>query len=312
MDSAVLIVMALLYAAAVAIVGLGHLVSGHRWVGAVLVLAGGYLFASMLADVMGSEGLPSSSPFHMAANAASFCALAWGAVIRHRESGRVPSAHVLTSAVSSVVFWNSLFDWSNWRESTGVLVGVLVAAAFWLIVGRRLSRTRSDRSGVPEPSIHMQRQHKRILVSVGSAAVIAAVSVGWYALPGSTPYFWGHRRHFDRVVGFISTQALPPNKMVLFTDANPEPTQGGPKWDLSGQISALRTDDGRLFVMILTRDRHHGGMYGYLFSGTAPRKELGPDSWDGTLASFSAPGDREWFVSKRLSDQWWSVYNDLD
>lgn len=309
---AVLTVVALLYASAVAVVGLGHLMSGHRWIGTILVLAGGYLFASVTAEAMGLRGPPLAPAFPVAAHAVSFCGLAWGAVIRHREGGRIPIAHVLTSAVSCVVFWRSLFEWSGGRESTGSLVGVLVASAFWFVVGRRLRRTLSGHVRAPKPSSPIQRRRQRVLVTVGSTGVVVALGLGWYALPGSTPYFWAHERHFDRVVGFISAQALPPNQVALFTDGDPVPTWGGPKWDLSGQISALRTDDGRLFVMILTEDHHHAGMYGYLFSGSEPRKELGPDSWGGTHQSFGAPGDREWFVSRRISAQWWSVYNDLD
>jgi hypothetical protein len=148
---------------------------------------------------------------------------------------------------------------------------------------------------------------------VGAALILAMSSFGWYYLPGSIVYFWIHQRHFEHVARFIASQSLPPDEVALFTDGDPVPTRGGPKWDLTGQISAMRTGDGNLAVMILTRDLHHAGMFGYLFSERAPsQKELGPDSWSGSHESFGIPGDREWFVSKRLSSQWWSVYNDLD
>ena len=77
----------------------------------------------------------------------------------------------------------------------------------------------------------------------------------------------------------------------------------------AGDVWAQRTADGKLKVVIETRDLGHAGEYGFAYS-EAP---LIPTKLDGEWLSLDVPGRLNLVLPRmRIDDHWWEVVYNLD
>lgn len=65
----------------------------------------------------------------------------------------------------------------------------------------------------------------------------------------------------------------------------------------TGLLSAMRTEDGRLIVLIITNDQHHAGVYGLIHSSG----KLAPEEMRFLFGAGLMPD------SKRIDEHWWRV-----
>ena len=130
-------------------------------------------------------------------------------------------------------------------------------------------------------------------------AVVFSGAIWWIASgsPGHTDFYW-QRARYERIVARARAMPLTPGSQTNTT------------------IEGCRVDIGRngagsYTVTITTADRHHAGVYGYVFSDvplTAHPNANYPD-----YPEVDNPGDMP-FADKRIIGQnghWWSVYNNL-
>jgi hypothetical protein len=151
-----------------------------------------------------------------------------------------------------------------------------------------------------------------LLVAAGVFA--GAAWLGFGRSSADRRAFAVRQSELDAIVAAVSREPMAVGETTLFTFSSGRLTRGGVTGNnLGGQIAARKTADGRLFVMVVTADHHHAGIFGFLYASAPPQPhELGPDSWSGEQTSFKVPGDREWWVREAMTPQWWSVENRLD
>ena len=80
-----------------------------------------------------------------------------------------------------------------------------------------------------------------------------------------------------------------------------EVLQGG---DGAGLVWAEMTPEGKLKVVIETKDLGHAGYYGYAYTEAAPPKQV--TDWGG----YDLPGPLNG-VDKKIDDHWWAVENPM-
>jgi hypothetical protein len=72
----------------------------------------------------------------------------------------------------------------------------------------------------------------------------------------------------------------------------------------AGSVWAERTADGKLKVVIETRDVGHAGTYGFAYTEASPPTQM--TDWD----AYDLPGPVN-HVDKKIDDHWWAVQNPL-
>lgn len=156
-----------------------------------------------------------------------------------------------------------------------------------------------------------------LLLIVVAAGVIFLFQFRSTTYPGKSD-FDSKKAELESIVRRISEMQMPREQPVFFTcDSH---------WDwLTLQrcddnsnrlhyVSAVRLNNGRLVVSIITANLGHRGMYGYVYSsGTlAAPHEIGPNTWNGNETSIKVAADLEWWVEESLPDNWWAVSNRLN
>ena len=167
----------------------------------------------------------------------------------------------------------------------------------------------------------MSKRNKIILALC--SLVVGVVTLGSYAL-----YTWlamgageFHHQRFEAIVAEVRRRHPPTCTTCEVTFriddfSNPQslrPWVRGEelvqRGEGAGRVWARWTEDGKLKVVIQTRDYGHAGEYGFAFSDVPLTKEpfMGSSDWYGV----DVPGDL-FLVGEQIDERWWSVLNNLD
>jgi hypothetical protein len=128
------------------------------------------------------------------------------------------------------------------------------------------------------------------------------------------------RKNLEAVVAYVRTSGIKPGQQSEFLISNLtdprsirpiKPHQGFTPGEDAGHAWADVAEDGKLKVVIETRDLGHAGMYGFAFSDSAlsPKSTGGDNDW----FTLDVPG-RLNYVQRhmKIDDHWWEVINNLD
>jgi hypothetical protein len=87
------------------------------------------------------------------------------------------------------------------------------------------------------------------------------------------------------------------------------PGEGQERGRGAGNVWAQKTPDGKLKVVIETRDLGHAGEYGFAYSEVP----LSPTAFGGDWLSLDVPGRLQLALpSMQIDDRWWEVVYNLD
>lgn len=87
------------------------------------------------------------------------------------------------------------------------------------------------------------------------------------------------------------------------------PEEGRERGQGAGSVWAQRTPEGRLMVVIETRDLGHAGEYGFAYSEVP----LSPTAFGGGWLSLDVPGHLQLALpSMQIDERWWGVVYNLD
>ena len=130
------------------------------------------------------------------------------------------------------------------------------------------------------------------------------------------------RQRFEGVVDQVRELGLKPGesadlrlddvyqpKSLRLRKANEELEEALAKEEIvkrAGDVWATMTADGKLKVVIETRDLGHAGEYGFAYSEAllAPT----PPAWSRDVLRLDLPGDL-YYSRRKINDHWWEVYN---
>lgn len=150
-------------------------------------------------------------------------------------------------------------------------------------------------------------------------------SIGWIlvhftplgiVLRQNSGYF--DRAHFDAVVAQVRLMPLTPDKETSFrlddlADAKSlrpvKPDESFHRGAGAGRVWALLNKDGKLTVVIETRDLGHAGEYGFAYSDIP----LVARPWEGGWSTLDVPSRLQLVQpDMKIDDHWWKVLNNLD
>ncbi|MBK9258680.1 MAG: hypothetical protein IPM54_02465 [Polyangiaceae bacterium] len=127
-----------------------------------------------------------------------------------------------------------------------------------------------------------------------------------------------HRKHFEAVVARVRSMAPAPGQEARFRLDDPsEPTSlrfVAPAEEFargagSGTVWAAVTPDGKLKVVIETRDLGHAGEYGFAYSDVP----LSPQPFGGAWSTIDVPGHINLVKpDMNIDEHWWKVLYNLD
>jgi len=146
----------------------------------------------------------------------------------------------------------------------------------------------------------MKRTRLLLIAPVLPAALIG-ICAGWLVTsgsPGNVDFYW-RRAKYESIVAQAKAVPLSPG-------AQTQARLDGFKVDI--EVNSR----GSYTLTITTRDLHHAGVYGYVFSDAPLAAHPNPNYPD--LPAVDSPGNMP-FADKPILGQhghWWSVYNDLD
>jgi len=146
----------------------------------------------------------------------------------------------------------------------------------------------------------MKRTRLLLIAPVLPAGLIV-ICAGWLVTsgsPGNVDFYW-RRAKYESIVAHAKALPLAPG-------AQTQTTLEGFKVDIE------LNSRGAYTLTITTRDLHHAGVYGYVFSDATLAAH--PNANYPELPAVDNPGNMP-FADKRILGQqghWWSVYNDLD
>jgi len=163
------------------------------------------------------------------------------------------------------------------------------------------------------------RARKAVLIVVGAILGAGTLAISWTVisfmsalLPDGGAF---DRPRFEAVVAEVRRMPIPAGQQVRLRladlqdprslrPADDEPlVRGGG----AGLVWAERTGDGKLKVVIETRDAGHAGEYGFAYS-EAPLKTT---PLDANWSMVDVPG-RLTILGSRIDEHWWSVLFNLD
>lgn len=163
-------------------------------------------------------------------------------------------------------------------------------------------------------------KRNKIILALGS--LVGVVMLGSYALYSwlaAGPGEFDHQR-FEAIVAEVRRRQLPTCATCVITFrlddlSNPQSLrpwgaeETAQRGEGAGRVWANRTEDGKLKVVIETRDYGHAGEYGFAFSDVPLKKEpfMGSSDW----YRIDVPGDL-YLVREQIDEHWWSVLYNLD
>jgi hypothetical protein len=101
----------------------------------------------------------------------------------------------------------------------------------------------------------------------------------------------------------VALRVRPFSSQLVETDARLE------RGDGAGRVWASRTKDGRLKVVIETRDLGHTGQYGFAYSDV----QLTPQRLDENWSTIDVPSKLQIVdADAKIDEHWWRVLNNLD
>ena len=165
---------------------------------------------------------------------------------------------------------------------------------------------------------------KQTILRISCAALLLAVGVG--ALLTFTPlgsalrvklgFF--DRKHYEAVVAQVRTMSPAAGgeiQLRLDDPADPaslrklKPGEFFHRGDGAGNVWARVAPDGKLKVVIQTRDLGHAGEHGFAYSDVP----LTPTAWTGAWSFLDVPGRLQLVQpDMKIDDHWWKVLNNLD
>jgi hypothetical protein len=166
-----------------------------------------------------------------------------------------------------------------------------------------------------------QRKRRLVAAAIGCSSLLVVLGGGLLLI-----YLWlAHdafpekRANLEKIVAAVQAAGLKPGETRYFRvspDLKPssfQPDAGAPAMTiLAGQVVANALSDGRLAVVIITDDRGHAGLHGYVYaSAPLTAAEIGPDTWGGKETSIKLPGTHEWWVDRKIDDRWYEVSHNL-
>ena len=165
-----------------------------------------------------------------------------------------------------------------------------------------------------------QEMKKKVVVGLGCLVALTVLLVvllftplGFFVLQQGAGTF--DKPRFEAVVQEVRQRALKPGASIeLRLDDIHDPKslrvrKANEVFDRGqgvGNVWATVTADGKLKVVIETRDLGHAGQYGFAYSD-APLTPT-PSSWGKDVFELDVPGDLQ-APAKKIDDHWWEVYN---
>ena len=158
-----------------------------------------------------------------------------------------------------------------------------------------------------EPEISKQTRWKWL-----TFAIFICMFIIWYfftLFPGRIDYFF-QMRHLNQIVNSVKQKGIAPETRQDFMShrswGNTTLGTANRKQVVNhheGLVIAIRRDNGKYHIEIITKDYGHAGTYGYTYDDDPAEKDLSPDA-HGIKAY--------WNNETHLLGPWFTGYNGMD